>query len=113
MEREQDLRAGRAYCSHPLPESKALKSLRKLQHTVADKLQDLQPVIDDEVRLRSELIGHRPKQAGDKDTIADLIEEYSGTYIAAHDKAQQAADAALKAVRGIVVGDEMQGLLFL
>ncbi|MEI6478944.1 MAG: DUF6079 family protein, partial [bacterium] len=82
---ETELRAGQAYVSHMLPNTKSLKDVREQQTEVADKLAKLQSYLDSEVRLVTELVGQTPSAAGESDTINSLIRAYTEVYATMHD----------------------------
>ena len=66
---ERELLLVRAYCTHPLPEIEELKTLRKAQRKLADKLDNLQLFIDSEIKLKTELLGHNPPESGESGTL--------------------------------------------
>jgi len=77
------------------------------QRAVADKLKRLQPFIDEEVRLRTELIGSMPLQQGERGTIRSLIAAYTESYLALHDDVLNKVDTERSAILTLVTGAEM------
>jgi hypothetical protein len=81
---DTELRTAYQYCSHSLPDSRDLATTLKIQQELAEKLRHLQPYIDSEVKLRTELIGSTPHGAGEAQTLLALIADYKAVYIALH-----------------------------
>lgn len=107
---ESDLRAAAAYCGHSLPGIPDLKSARKIQGKLAQKLADLRPFIDSEAHLKTELIGKIPPEGGESNTLGALIHEYTSVYLTLHDNVVDRADGCRREIAGIVEGDEFKAL---
>ena len=107
---DSELRAAYAYCAHPLPDLVDLKGARKAQRLVADKLANLQPFIDSDVKLKTELVGHTPPEPGESGTLGALIHEYTAVYVTLHDNALNRVEEQRGALRGILESDELRAL---
>lgn len=107
------LRAARAYCDHTMPEGNTLKNVRRLQRVIVDKLANLQPYIDDELKRRTELVGHIPPQPGATDTIGGLISEYTSIYCVVHENVVDTVGQADDSIAAIMEGDGMAALQIL
>ena len=110
---ESDLRAANEYCHHPLPELRDLKRVRTIQGKLAEKLRTLQPYIDSEVKLKTELVGRIPPQKGEAATFGVLIQEYTTIYVALHDDVLGYADKCRKRIENILKGDEFEAFQIL
>ncbi|WP_217352396.1 hypothetical protein [Candidatus Viridilinea mediisalina] len=108
---ETELRTADRYVKHDLSGDRgALRDIVMQQRAVADKLKNLQPLIDEEVRLRTELIGSTPLQPGERGTIRALITSYTESYLALHDDVLNKIDDECRAILALVEGAEMRML---
>ncbi len=105
---ETDLRTADAYCKHPLPERAELRQARQYQRAVATKLNRLDPFVDEDVRLKTELVGSTPPQQGDGGTIKALVHEYTNVYVAFHDIVLERIEEERRAIRELIDGEELQ-----
>jgi DNA-directed RNA polymerase subunit F len=110
LESERELEAIQAYCSYALPDQQELSSLREMQKALSLKLKNLQPYIDSEVRLGSELIGRDPPQAGESGTLWSLIHEYTLEYAAMHDSVMVRIEENRRMVQEMLQSDDMKAL---
>lgn len=108
---ETELRTADRYVKHDLSGDRGtLRDIVLQQRAVADKLKNLQPLIDEEVRLRTELIGSTPLQPGERGTIRALIAGYTESYLALHDDVLNKIDDERRAILALVEGAEMRML---
>lgn len=108
---ETELRTADRYVKHDLSGDRGtLRDIVLQQRAVADKLKNLQPLIDEEVRLRTELIGSTPLQPGERGTIRALIAGYTESYLALHDDVLNKIDDKRRAILALVEGAEMRML---
>jgi hypothetical protein len=107
---DSELRTAHAYCAHSLPDLVDLKGARKAQRQLADKLAKLQPYIDSDVKLKTELIGHTPPEAGENGTLGALIQEYSSVYITLHDNTLYRIDDQRAVIRRMLESDDLKAL---
>jgi hypothetical protein len=107
---ESDLRAAAAYCGHALSDSADLKTAKKIQGKIAQKLIDLRPYIDSEVSLKTELIGKVPPEGGDSNTLGALIHEYSSVYLTLHDNVVEQSDGCRRKIMEIANSEEFKAL---
>jgi hypothetical protein len=108
---ETELRTADRYVKHDLSGDRGtLGDIVLQQRAVADKLKNLQPLIDEEVRLRTELIGSTPLQPGERGTIRALIAGYTESYLALHDDVLNKIDDERRAILALVEGAEMRML---
>jgi len=98
------------YCSYALPDLQELSSLREMQSALSSKLKNLQPYIDSEVKLSSELIGRNPPQAGESGTLWSFIHEYTIEYAAMHDNVLAGIDENRNTIEDLLSGDDMKAL---
>lgn len=77
------------------------------------KLEQLQPYIDSEVRLKTELIGRTPPEAGETGTLGVLIHEYATVYAALHDSVMDRLEDCRREIQGILQGDALISLKIL
>lgn len=105
---EREIRAVRAYCTHALPEGDELKSVRKTQRKLAEKLADLRAFIDSAVKLKTELIGHVPPEPGETGTLGCLVQEYTTVYAALHDSLLDQVEAEHTRIRHVLQSDSLR-----
>lgn len=110
---EAELRAAAAYCRHPLPETDALKEVIQNQQKLAGKLTNLQPYIDSEVKLKTELLGHLPPEAREEETLGVLIHSYTAVYAAMHDSVVDRLENNRREINHLLNSDEMKALKIL
>lgn len=105
---ENELEKAKVYCSYDMPDIPALRDARQIQATLAKKMKDLQPYIDSEVKLKTELVGGDQPQSGDSGTLWALVREYRAHYEAMHDSVMCKLDASREGIRKILQGNEMR-----
>ncbi len=110
---ETDLRVGRAYVQHILPDFKDLQLVKQQQKLVAEKMAEFNKYLDEEIKLRNELIGHKPPLQNEDGTIFKLMHEYRLVYIAMHDKATQRCNHAHQSIERLVTGSDFQAIVAL
>jgi len=110
---ENDLITANLYCNHTLTNQENLKVAFKAQQKVCKKLAALQPFIDSDVKLRTELIGKIPPEKGESGTIGCMIHEYSGVYLALHDSVLGHTETCQNDIEAILKGSELEALRIL
>jgi hypothetical protein len=90
-----------------------LRPVLREQRKLAKKMGDLQPYIDSEVKLKTELISRVPPDAGESGTLSSLVKEYTTAYAAIHDSVTQRNEKACKAIQDVLVCDDFQALKIL
>lgn len=105
--------AGRAYCQHRVPEDEAFAQIRQMQVALNEKLSNPHRYIDNELAMRTELIGSEHSQATEQHTIWGLIGEYAELYISYHDRVHNEATEAITAIDAVLDGKEMSALSLL
>lgn len=84
LEDSEDLLLAYQYAMHPLPQGRNLERVHEMQQELARKLQNLQPYIDSDVKLRTELIGSETSQTSNTATLHALMAEYAAVYRPLH-----------------------------
>jgi len=107
---EAELRVAAAYVQLGLPERQDLRVARKLQQVVAENLATPQPFIDSEVKLKTELVGRIPAEAGETGTVGALIREYTLVYLALHERVVERVESRRKAIEELITGPKFQAL---
>ena len=110
MEYETELRAIQSYCDITLPDLPQLAKARKIHRKITEKIKNLQPYIDSEVKLTTELIGKMPPEPEETNTYGVLVKEYSTVYMALHDNVLDQAESCRNKINGILNGDELRAL---
>src|SRR5208283_4145630 len=96
---DSELRIAHEYVKHELPEAKELEPIQAQQNDLAQKLADLRPFIDSEVRLKTELIGIVPAEAQETGTLGALVRDYAIQYDALFSNTTTAIDKSRDRVR--------------
>jgi len=110
---ETELRVGRAYVQHALPDYKDLQLVKRQQKLVAGKMAGFNEYVDEEVKLKNELLGHRPPLPGEEGTISRLMHEYRLVYIAMHEKATQRCNRAHQSIERLMTGSDFNAVVAL
>lgn len=110
---ENEIRTIHAYCNHPLPELENLKGIITAQKRLCEKISDLRTYIDSDVKLKTELIGRIPPEAGETETLGALVKEYTPVYATLHDSVMNNAEDSRRAIHVIIEGDELKALKIL
>lgn len=108
MEYDTELRAIQSYCDMTLPDLPDLAKVRKIQRKIAEKMNSLQPYIDSEVKLKTELVGKIPPGPEESNTYGLLVKEYSTVYLALHDSVLDRAEGCRNKINEILNGDELK-----
>jgi len=111
---ERELKTASDYCAMTLPESwktrPETEAVRSVRATLCKKMKDLQPYIDSEVKLKTELIGNIPPEKGDSETLGKLIHEYTLVYRILHDDVLNTAEASGQEIQNMLEGDDLKAL---
>jgi len=110
---EIELLTAAKYCAQTIPEGDVLRPVLREQRKLAKKMADLQPFIDSEVKLKTELIGKVPPDAGESGTLSSLIREYTTAYVALHDSVVDHADQSRKRIESLLVSEDLRALKIL
>jgi len=110
---EIDLITASKYCTQTIPEEETLRPVLREQRKLKKKMGELQPFIDSEVKLKTELIGKSPPDAGESGTLGSLVREYTTAYAAVHDSVTERTEEACKSIQDLLIGDEFQALKIL
>ena len=108
LEYETELRAIQSYCDTTLPELPQLAKTRKIQRKIVEKTANLQPYIDSEVKLKTELVGKIPPGPEESNTYGLLVKEYSTVYLALHDNVLDRAEGCRNKISEILNGDDLK-----
>lgn len=105
---ENELRIAHEYAEHQLPEAKELQPIQAQQKELAEKLADLRPFIDSDVRLKTELIGKIPADAQETGTLGALARDYTTQYDALFSNTTAAIDKSRDQVQALRTGPEFK-----
>lgn len=107
------LRSAYVYAHTPLPDLEALKQIRALQQKLGQRLQNIQPYVDSDVKLKTELLGKMPAEPSESGTFGALVRDYTNVYISLHDSVLTKVGQDSGAIAAIADGDEMKALRIL
>lgn len=107
---DRELRTAHEYCAQALPDIEDLAEVRKEQQQLSEKMASLQPYIDSEVKLRTELIGRIPAEGGEKGTVGSLIREYTLVYLILHESIVSHSDSCRQQIQDMLSGDDLKAL---
>ena len=110
---DAELRAAKAYTSVELPVDTALDPSRRIQQALVEKLADIKPYIDSDIKLRTELIAPTPGGTGAGTTFGDLVHEYTPAYAAMHDAVLGTVAESRLAIDRLAASDELGALAHL
>jgi len=110
---ENEILTTSLYCKHRIPKEEHLKEVLKTQQKVIKKLANLQPYIDSEVKLKTELVGKIPPEKGETGTIGRLIHEYTTVYITLHDSVTGKMEEYQREIDSILYGHEIKAFKIL
>ncbi|MBE3050154.1 hypothetical protein IMZ48_48190 [Candidatus Bathyarchaeota archaeon] len=107
---ETELLTATKYCAEAIPDDETLRPVLREQRKLAKKVAEIQPFVDSEIKLKTELVGKTPPDSGESGTLACLVREYATVYMALHDSVTDRADQARRAIQDILAGDEFRAL---
>jgi hypothetical protein len=110
---KNELEIASDYCSYTIPDLPELKTTRAIQKSLAQKISNIQPYIDSELKLNTELIGKTPPQPGDSGSISALIHEYTLQYAAMHDRVTSLLEESRGAIQKMLGSDELKAIAIL
>jgi len=104
---EPDLLALQAYRAYDFTIDPSLKNVQKLITALNKKLEDPTEFIDNELKLKSSLIGSSGSKK-EKSTLTGIVEEYTSLYRAMHDKAVGDLESARTDLDTLADGEVMR-----
>lgn len=107
---KNELEIANDYCSYVLPILPDLENTLKIQKSLAQKMSNLQPYIDSDLKLNTELIGKMPPQSGDNGSFLALIYEYTLQYAAMHDRVLGLLEESRNAIQDLLQGNELKAM---
>ena len=110
---EADLHALQAYRTYDFSADPSLKSVQKLVVAINKKLSDPQVFIDNELKLKSSLIGSSSSKKDEKSTLQGIIDEYTSLYRAMHDRTVEDLDDARAKLEDLAEGEVLRTLAVL
>ena len=84
--------------------------MQKLVLAVNKKLEDPVEFIDNELKLKSSLIGSSGSKKGEKSTLTGIVEEYTSLYRAMHDQTVTDLESARTGLDSLAEGEVMKVL---
>jgi hypothetical protein len=112
-----ELRLAFAYSQLVLPEDDYLKGARRTQAQLRTALKKLDPYIDSEALLRTELLGQtrgsQRSNEGDTAILPVLISSYSDVYGNMHTEVLNALETCREQIRNLLDSPELRGLITL
>lgn len=113
LEYETELKTAHAYCNQISLGVDELQGIYRIKAEITNKLSYLQPYIDSDVKLKTELIGRFPPDPGETGTLGALIQEYTTVYAALHDSAINRLDTHRQNIRSLLGSDDLRTLQIL
>jgi len=110
---KNELEIASDYCSYAFPDLPELKDVREIQRSLAEKMSDLRPYIDSELKLTTELIGKTPPQSDDRGSISALIHEYTLQYAVMHDRVTSCLEKCRGSIQRMLDSDELKAIAIL
>jgi len=104
---ETDLLALQAYRDYDFTTDQSLKNVQKLVTAVNKKLEDPTEVIDNELKLKSSIIGSSGSKKSEKSTLTGIVEEYTSLYRAMHDQTVTELESARTGLDSLAEGEVM------
>jgi len=105
-----ELLTAATYCSQVIPDDETLHPALREQRKLSKKMAGLQPYIDSEVKLKTELIGKVPPDPGESGTLSSLVKEYTTAYAAVHDSVTERTEKASKAIQDVLACNDFRAL---
>ena len=113
LEFERELVTLSTYVNHNFGNSSNTELIRKIISKVKVKFQNIKAFIDDDIALRTELIGSFDDPQAAEETLAGIVREYLPLYCSIHDQLVQKADLCLEHIATLQSGIEMQTIQML
>ena len=105
---ESDLLALQAYRSYDFTAEPSLKGVQKLVQAVNKKLEAPLEFIDNELKLKTSLIGSSGSKKSEKSTLTGIVEEYTSLYRAMHDQTVTELESARTHLESLTDGEVMR-----
>lgn len=113
LEFERELITLSAYTLHDFGDSPSTEVLRKSIGKIKEKFNNIKTFIDDEIALRTDLIGSFDDPQTAVDTLAGIVREYLPLYCSIHDQLVQTSDMCLEQIDTLQKGSELQTIRML
>jgi hypothetical protein len=113
LESERDLLALNAYCSHDFGGNPQVNGLRNAIAGATKKLNGIKSYIDDDVALRTELIGSSTDSNTAIDSLSGIIREYLPIYFSIHDQVVRKSETCLQFLTELETGPDLQTIQML
>ena len=110
---EPDLLALQAYRTYDFTVDPSLKTVQKLVQSVNKKLEDPSEFIDNEVKLKTLLIGSSSSKKSEKNTLTGIVDEYTSLYRAMHDQTVAALESIRTQFESLANGEVMTTMIVL
>lgn len=110
---ESDLLALQAYRTYDFTVEPALKGVQKLVQAVNKKLEEPLEFIDNELKLKTSLIGSSGSKKSEKSTLAGIVDEYTSLYRAMHDQTVTDLESARAQLESLTDGEVMRTMIVL
>jgi hypothetical protein len=110
LEFDAQLRIAQGYCRYAIPDHDGLKNIRMLQQTLSQKMSNLRPYIDSEVKLKTDLLGTIPPVSGDTGSLGALIHEYTVVYKTMHEAVTGSTAKGHAVIKRLIDGDDLRAL---
>jgi hypothetical protein len=113
LEFERELVTLSIYVNNDFGKSSNTESIRKIISKVNVKFNNIKTYIDDDIALRTELIGSFDDPQAAEETLAGIVREYLPLYSSIHDQLVQKADLCLEHITNLQNGIELQTIQML
>lgn len=113
LQYSDQLRTAHGYCQVTVPDIPQLSEFKAIQAVVARKINNLQPYIDSEIKLKTELIGSEAPGAEKNETISAMVKTYATVYINMHDHVTEECARSREKIERLLSTDEWAALSLL
>ena len=110
LEYETEISIAVAYCNVDIDNAKDLIDVKKAIIDVQNKLFRIKVYIDSDVKLKTELIGHKPPLEGEHGTIESMIEMYTSVYLSIHESVLSQVTQYREQIQAMLTGAELNAL---
>lgn len=113
LEFERELITLSAYTQHDFGDNPGTEVLQKSIGKIKEKFTNIKTYIDDDIALRTDLIGSFEDPQVATDTLVGIVREYLPVYCSIHDQLAQKADLCLEHIDTLQKGSELQAIRML